>query len=165
MKIDKKKDDIMKDIKEYCPVCSKEMKLTEIENNIVFRGVEIVYNDQAFVCSDCNIEVSTIEQTGETQIAISDSYRKAVGLLTGKEILENRRKLGLSQKALADKMTIGIDTVKRWEGGIIQSKFMDKALRNVLWDKEIENDSENGSLGFLVDEAVKQKNMVALREL
>jgi hypothetical protein len=35
-------------------------------------------------------------------------------------------------------MTVGIASIKRWEGGIIQSKSMDKALRNVFWNHDSE---------------------------
>ncbi len=126
-------------LKEYCPVCSKEMKLKEMNKSMVFRDVEISYKDHAYVCSACKMEVGTIEQTAETQKTISDAYRKAAGLLTGKEIRENRNRLGLSQKAFADRMTVGIVSIKRWEGGIIQSRLMDKAIRTAFWNRGNEN--------------------------
>jgi len=134
-----KRSDIMAALKEYCPVCNKGMKLTAMNKNMVFRGVEINYKDHAYVCPDCKMEVGTTEQTAKIQKTISDAYRKAAGLLTGEEIRENRNRFGLSQKALADKMTVGIASIKRWEGGIIQSKSMDKALRNAFWNSEHEN--------------------------
>ena len=49
---------------------------------------------------------------------------------------ELRKKYKLTQKSLANQMTVGIASIKRWEGGIIQSKPMDKVLRNVFWNKE-----------------------------
>jgi len=103
---------------------------------MVFRGVEISYEDHAHVCSVCGMEVGTVEQTAKTQRAVSDAYRKATGLLTGEEIRENRTRFGLSQKALADRMTVGIASIRRWEGGIIQSRAMDKALRAALWNSD-----------------------------
>jgi len=129
----------MTELKEYCPVCDREMKLTEIDKKTTFRDVEINYKAPTYICPDCKMEVGTMEQTAKMQKAISDAYRKKEGLLTGKDIQENRKKLGLTQKALADKMTIGIASIKRWEGGIIQSKSMDKALRTAFWNSELEN--------------------------
>jgi len=127
----------MTNLKEYCPGCGEEMELSTIDNKMTFRGVKINYKDHAFVCPGCKMEVSTTEQTGETQRAISDAYRKKVGLLTGTDICENRKKMGLTQKNLADKMSVGIASIKRWEKGIIQTKSMDKALRVALGNNDI----------------------------
>jgi len=135
--------------KKYCPDCEKEMKLTEMEESMVFRNVEITYKDHAYICPDCGMDVSTHKQMAETQRAMSDAYRKKAGLLTGEEIRNRRKKFGLSQKALADKMTVGIASIKRWEGGIIQSKSMDKALRNAFWNNKLKNDY-TGSREFLI---------------
>jgi len=35
-------------------------------------------------------------------------------------------------------MTVGIASIKRWESGVIQSKSMDKTLRNVFWNHKRE---------------------------
>ncbi len=51
--------------------------------------------------------------------AISEAYRKAVNLLTGEEIVEKRKKLNLTQEALAKRMNVGIASIKRWEGGTV----------------------------------------------
>lgn len=142
----------MTTLKEQCPVCDKEMVLAEIDKTIVFRDVEIDYKGHAFSCPDCQMEVGTLEQTTKMQKTISEAYRRKVGLLTGDEIRENRNRLGLTQKALADKMTIGIASIKRWEGGIIQSKHMDKALRDVFWKSKCEND-HTGNRNFSIPRA------------
>lgn len=112
-----------------CPNGHGKMLLKKINKNIIFRGVEITFEKESYVCPVCGLEANTLKQAGITQRAIADSYRKAVGLLTGNEIQEMRKTLGLTQKALADKMTIGIASIKRWEGSIIQSESMDKILR------------------------------------
>ncbi len=36
-------------------------------------------------------------------------------------------------------MTVGIASIKRWEGSQVQSLAMDKALRATLWEKETVN--------------------------
>lgn len=135
--------------KEYCPVCEKEMALVLTDKSMTFRGIEIIYKDCAYICSVCGMEIATTKQAAEIQKNISESYRKAVGLLTGAEIRKYRKKLGLTQKALADKMTVGIASIKRWEGGIIQSKPMDKVLRTTFWNSEREN-SYTGNRDFSI---------------
>jgi transcriptional regulator with XRE-family HTH domain len=85
-----------------------------------------------------------VEQTANTQKAIAEAYRKKVGLLTGKEIVEERMKEGLTQNDLARRMNVGIASIKRWETGFIQSKSMDQALRMALTGK-ISGDSCTGN--------------------
>lgn len=117
---------------EYCPACNREMILAKIEKETVFRGVNIHYKDNIYICPGCKLEIGTVGQTADLQKNISDAYRKETGLLTGQEIIHHRKRLNLTQKGLAKKIGIGIASVKRWEGGIIQSKSMDNLLRKEL---------------------------------
>jgi putative zinc finger/helix-turn-helix YgiT family protein len=105
------------------------MALKCFDKNMDFRGKNITFADEAYVCEECHLEIATTEQTATVQNAISDAYRKKEGLLTGAEIREQREKLGLSQKELAKKAGVGIASIKRWENGIIQTKPMNAALR------------------------------------
>ena len=115
------------------------MPIKRFNKNITFRCIEISFEKESYVCPVCGLEANTLKQAGITQRAIANSYRKAVGLLTGNEILEMRKNLDLTQKALADKMTIGIVSIKRWEGSIIQSQSMDKILRMTFTNSDNEN--------------------------
>lgn len=117
------------------PVCSNghgDMTLRKDKKNVNFRGEELIVEVELFVCDFCKLEVGTPKQTGTIQKAIADAYRKKVGLLPGSEIAGKRGKLGLSQQQLADMMKVGVASIKRWEGGLIQSQSMDHLLRDVL---------------------------------
>ena len=83
-------------------------------------------------CQECGQEFATVEQTAIMQSAIADAYRQNQGLLTGEQIRQRRKELGLSQKDLAKRMSVGIASIKRWEGGLIQSKSMNTALNTVF---------------------------------
>ena len=119
-----------------CPVDQEIMALKSEEKDIIFKDIKIKYIEENFICPSCKLEVATQKQIANTQKAISNAYRKKAGLLSGKEIKKMRKKHHLTQKSLANKMTVGIASIKRWEGGIIQSKSMDKALRNVFWNHD-----------------------------
>ena len=119
-----------------CPAGHGKMELRESKKNIKFRDVSIGYIEENYICQLCKLEIATKEQIANTQKAVSDAYRAEVGLLSGEEIKRYRKKYKLTQKSLANKMTVGIASIKRWEGGVIQSKSMDRALRNVFWHKE-----------------------------
>ena len=115
-----------------CPKGHGIMSIEKIDKAMNFRGVDINFQVEHHVCAICGIEAGDIDQTATTQKAISDAYRQKVNLLTGKEIRESRKKLELSQEALAKRMNVGIASIKRWEGGLIQTKAMDRALRLAL---------------------------------
>ena len=115
-----------------CPAGHGEMKLTNKQKHVNFKGVDIDYPLGCFICPTCGLEAGTLAQGADIQKAMADAYRKKVGLMSGKEIIEGRKKQHLTQEALADRMKVGIASIKRWEGGIIQSKSMDKMLRQAL---------------------------------
>lgn len=115
-----------------CPSGHGEMKLTRKKKHMTFRDVDIDYPVNCFVCPTCGLEAGTLAHGAEIQKNIADAYRKKVGLMTGAEIIEGRKRRGLSQEKLAGIMKIGIASIKRWETGIIQSKSMDKMLRQAL---------------------------------
>jgi len=105
------------------------MQAKQLDKNMKFKGVDITYQVEHYICPVCGLEAGTISQSASTQRAIADAYREKVGLLSGKEIREQRKLKGLSQSKLAERLQVGIASIKRWEGGQIQSKSMDKALR------------------------------------
>ena len=122
-----------------CPRGHGNMEPTEIKRTTSFRGVDVGYETDGYVCPDCGLEAATVAQAGKTQRAISDAYRKKMDLLTGEEIRSLRKEKGLTQQDLADLMKVGVASIKRWETGLIQSKAMDHALRVHLQGPEFTN--------------------------
>lgn len=115
-----------------CPNGHGKMLIKKDEKKLKFRGLDMSIPVEQYECPVCGVEAGTIEQTAAIQRTISDAYRKSIDLLTGKEIAESRKRMKLSQAELAKRMNVGIASVKRWEGGLIQSKSMDHALRLAL---------------------------------
>jgi len=119
----------MKEARMDCPSGHGKMALRKAKKRMTFRGAKIVVPIEQYRCPVCGIEAGTVNQAARIQKSIADTYRKAVNLLTGNEIVEKRKKLSLTQEALAKRMNVGIASIKRWEGGTIQSKSMDHALK------------------------------------
>jgi len=115
-----------------CPTGHGEMKLASKQKHMTFKGVGIDYPMVCFICPTCGLEAGTLSQGADIQKNMADSYRKKIGLMTGSEIIEGRKKQNLTQEKLANMMKVGIASIKRWETGIIQSKSMDKMLRQAL---------------------------------
>lgn len=126
------KGDEMRETTMHCPRGHKEMAVKRAEKKMLFRGTHLSVPVEQYVCPECGTEAGTVEQTAMLQKSIADTYRKSAGLLTGKEIVEGRKKLNMTQEDLAKKMSVGIASIKRWEGSKIQSKSMDQALRMAL---------------------------------
>ncbi len=119
--------------KKLCPIDGHgEMRFETFTTKKIFRDVEIEYQAEHFVCPVCRLTAASLEQTGKIQRLIADKYRKKVGLLTGEDIKKKRKELGLTQENLADELAVGIASIKRWEGGVVQSKSMDTLLKTFL---------------------------------
>ena len=119
-----------------CPNDKEPMELKKITKERTFRGVDIEYDEELFVCSECGVEAADINQAAKIQKNIADAYRKKEDLLTSDEIIKGRERLGLTQEELAKQAGVGIASIKRWEKGLIQTKANDEALRRVLYDND-----------------------------
>ncbi len=123
-----------------CPNGHEKVLLKKVGKRMEFRGVEINVPVEQYRCSVCAVEFGTVEQTSSIQKAIAEVYRKRMGLLTGGEIIEKRKKLRLTQDDLSKRLNVGIASIKRWETGSIQSKSMDQALRLAFEGRSIGDD-------------------------
>jgi putative zinc finger/helix-turn-helix YgiT family protein len=145
----KRRRNEMRERRMKCPNGHGEMRVKRVRKKVTFRGVSFAVPVEEYVCTVCGAEAGAPQQTAAVQKTISDAYRRAVDMLTGDEIVEKRKKLRLTQEALAKRMNVGIASVKRWEGGTIQSKSMDHALRIALGDKTV-GDSCTGNRAFSI---------------
>ncbi len=105
------------------------MKQKKVGKGTTFRGIDINYKANVFVCPECGLEAGTIKTASAIQKEIADVYRVKVGLLAGDKIKSLRTSRRLTQQQLAELMNIGVASIKRWETGLIQSKAMDRSLR------------------------------------
>ncbi len=77
-------------------------------------------------CGNCG----AIALSDEADERISEALRRAAGLLEPKEIRRRREALGLTQRQLADYLSLAESTLSRWETGAqIQQRCMDRLLR------------------------------------
>ena len=122
-----------------CPNEHGEMALEAAQKETVFKGENITYQTESYVCKKCGLNIGTIEQGAAIQTAIADAYRKKVGLLSGEEIKQKRSERKWTQKDLAERSGVGIASIKRWENGIIQTKSVNEALKNAFQDNRVGN--------------------------
>ena len=115
----------------YCPKCFKKL----CNNDIKFVKANLKVRDNwrptnyfhpYIECKDCNVT----ESLPEASDILHDACCFSQGILTPNEIKNLRRKLKLTQKALAKLLGLGTITISRWETRkIFQSKVNDNFLR------------------------------------
>jgi len=128
-----------------CPNEHGRMELKSMARELPFRGKQVKFRAQHFVCPVCGLEADDLGLAAANQKALSDAYRSTAKLRTGEQIIEGRKKLGWTQKDLARAANVGIASVKRWETGQIQTKAMDDILRRVLAGKSAIPDAYTGN--------------------
>jgi putative zinc finger/helix-turn-helix YgiT family protein len=128
-----------------CPNRHGQMELKSVARKVLFRGKQVKFFAQHFICPACGIEVDDLSLAAANQKALSDAYRNATKLLTSEEIVEGRKKLDWTQEELAKAANVGIASIKRWETGQIQTKSMDNILRRVLAGKAASPDAYTGN--------------------
>jgi len=93
------------------------------------RGEDVAVRAEATVCSRCNFQVLTDEQSDAYTVASADAYRKKHNLLTTRELKEIRQRLGMSLRVFAQYLSVGEASPKRWEAGLVQDNAMDELIR------------------------------------
>jgi len=132
-----------------CPNGHGAMKVVKADKKMMFRDMPITVAAEQYRCPTCGFGASTVQQAAAAQKALADAYRRRAGLLTGQQIADDRKKLGLTQEELAERANIGIASIKRWEGTTIQSRSMDRLLRTAIGG-EICGDPCSGNRTFSV---------------
>jgi hypothetical protein len=59
-----------------CPKGHGIMELKKMEKAMTFRGVDLSFETEAYVCPQCGLETGTVQSAGAAQRAIVDAYQK-----------------------------------------------------------------------------------------
>jgi putative zinc finger/helix-turn-helix YgiT family protein len=116
----------------WCPECGKR----EVRPAVVRHTSHIRHDGKEYVVKIPRLKVPRCKACGElvfdndADLQISTALRNQLGLLSGGQLRENREKLGLSQRQLADHLGVAMETISRWENDmLIQTRAMDRYLR------------------------------------
>lgn len=123
-----------------CPNGHGPMELTRLDKDVKFRDKYFTIGTDNLKCPDCGFLAATVEQAGTTQRLLAEAYRRSEGLLSSEEIRNYRNKCGITQNKLAEKIGVGIASIKRWENGLVQSRSMDKLLRKQFGESHDSDD-------------------------
>ena len=93
------------------------------------KGERVSVTLHAPQCMNCGRVVILGKNTRTYHRAVSDAYRRKVGLLTMDEIDRLRRNLKMTWPDFASYVFVGIATLKRWRRGEIQTQALDRLVR------------------------------------
>lgn len=115
----------------YCDKCNdfREGVLKKKRVKVSVKGVDVNADIYELYCVKCHELLTSDEVEKMNDVAIFDSYKRAMGLLTSTEIKDIRKRRRMSQAQMADFLSIGEKDVTRYENGSIQTKSIDKMIR------------------------------------
>ena len=115
-----------------CLECGKK----EVRPAVVSHTSEIRHDGRLYSVKVPKLRVPRCKACGELVFEneadeqIASALREQLGLLSPEEIRGNRDKLSLSQRELAEHLGVAVETISRWENGVlIPSRAMDRYLR------------------------------------
>jgi len=62
-----------------CPNCQGFVRQIEIEEHVLFKGVEVAYTATLQQCAECGLELADIEEAAAMQERLAGPYRNDVG--------------------------------------------------------------------------------------
>ena len=115
-----------------CPECGKR----EVRCATVRHTSEIKHDGRLYTVEARRLRVPRCRACGElvfdnaADAQIAAALREQLGLLPAEQIRLNREQLGLSQRDLANHLGVAVETISRWENGVLtQTRAMDRYLR------------------------------------
>lgn len=111
-----------------CDTIGEFETTTEIRKAVV-KGVNVEFEAIKAYCPKCGDPLFLYEAERVNQIRCFDEYKRKKGLLTSEEIIDIRKKYGLSQTDLAKALRIGAKNIARYEAGKIQDRCIDFMIR------------------------------------
>lgn len=130
--------EILKSENKLCFVCMQEHNVQTViaQEENEYKGVSVKFDALYEYCENENQFLETEEMSNQNDISFKDAYRKAVGLLTSKEIASIRAALDINQKDFSTVLGCGQATIARYESHQVQDCAYENILRRVQQDPE-----------------------------
>jgi len=146
----------------YCDICDKDVEYIIVEKErtmIANNGKPFTFKCKETYCKHCGNFVAPASVTDENLFAMHEAHKKALGLLTGIEIKEIRKKLGFSQTKFAKLIGVGEKNIARYENGERQIKAIDDAIRRVAQQYANSDVIINKQIGDLLTKTRVESNL------
>ena len=113
------------------PICEKmsDIQIIKREDTHIIRNEEITTEIEISRCLECYQEFETTEQMENNLEAFRRIYRQRYRIMSSEEIIQLRKKYGISQKALGKILEIGELTINIYEQGAMPSGAHNQLLQ------------------------------------
>jgi len=118
-------------MKGICPNCEKEteIELIQKDEDIKVRGEVVKVEVRYYKCKNCGEEFEDPRSGEDPLDKAYREYRRRHGMMQPEEILESRKKFGLTQNEMSRLLGWGGATLSRYENGALQDESHEKGLR------------------------------------
>ena len=120
-------------MKVYCPYCRKDVEYKIKKRNVKeFRGIEINTYENVAVCKECHQDLYVNEIEEENNERIYEIYREKANIIKPQDIVNLRKKYGISQRELTAILGLGKMTINRYERGGVPTKSQSDYIRLLI---------------------------------
>ena len=118
-------------MKDICPNCEKRTELDLIQKveDIEVCGEVIKVKVRYYKCKSCREEFENPRSSDDLLDKAYKEHRRRHGMMQPEEILESRKKFGLTRNEMSRLLGWGRATLSRYENGALQDETHEKALR------------------------------------
>lgn len=117
--------------KEICPVCGIGHLISTVESvEFEYKTIKKALNTKYSICDECGSEIATADDAKFNKRSVTAFHKQVDGLLTGKELKEIRKELGITQQQASTIFGGGPNSFTKYEhDDVIQSVAMDRFIR------------------------------------
>lgn len=117
--------------KNVCPVCGTgHLTRKSVEEEFSYKGITGTYKHNFSVCDVCHVDQADSEEMKLNKRAVIRLKKTIEGLLTGEEVLQMRKTLGISQEDASKIFGGGPVAFSKYEkDDVMQSVAMDNIFR------------------------------------
>lgn len=150
------------------PFTGKEMKLVYEKRTSNFRGEQYEFEHTAWLCEDTGEQFTTDDSDTAAFVQVTNQYRAKYGIPYTDEIIDVRKRYGISAAKMSQILGIGVNQYRLYEQGEVPSVSNGRMIRSVMNPKvmlEMVESSRNEMSQSEYDRIVgKVKAVIAMSE-
>lgn len=114
------------------PFTGKEMKLVYEKRTSNFRGEQFEFEHTAWLCEDTGEQFTTDDSDTAAFVQVTNQYRAKYGIPYTDEIIDVRKRYGVSAAKMSQILGIGVNQYRLYEQGEVPSVSNGRMIRSVM---------------------------------
>lgn len=114
------------------PFTGKEMKLVYEKRTSNFRGEQFEFEHTAWLCEDTGEQFTTDDSDTAAFVQVTNQYRAKYGIPYTDEIIDVRKRYGISAAKMSQVLGIGVNQYRLYEQGEVPSVSNGRMIRSVM---------------------------------